>query len=393
MRKYYNPENSNKVIWPHGGYNPIHADCFMQTVLIQGKGFISNPENAFIINVAHSMEDLLNYTYEDAENALHEARMWVQSFFANSKPGELPTNTLFQAFFDVGIELAEINKYNPNVLNNKLQNLRDCCASHGEIDTFGDNFQNGMISELAELWKMGNDWSKRLPMYISNSDYDKKDINGYWGIFSYSNHNPLEYYLRILYGIGVYSFCQGFDDNDKMIPIPSIHASSPKLSRVFEEHPKANEYAEIPESQEIIDFLLEADADISFKLKKQEISKEEYIQDIHYNVISNWFHRRVEAIHGIPDKNEPLFYVSIISLEAFVNIVTTLPDSPSDKTWLQKIYNVLLEAAEHNKADSRGIYQNVATKLEEIREAWGIKDDIKLSGIIDNPEIPADYDY
>jgi hypothetical protein len=388
MRKYYNHENSSKVIWPHEEYNPIHADCFMQSVLISGKGFTSNAENAFINKVAHSMEDLLNYTYEDAENALHESRMWIQSFFANPKPGELPTKKLFQAFFDVGIELAEINKYNPNVLNNKLQNLRDCCASHGEIDTFGDNFQNGMISELAELWKMGNDWSKRLPMYISKSDYDEKNIIGYWGIFSYSNHNPLEDYLRILYAIGTYSFCHGFGDNNEIFPVPSIHASNPKRDRVFEGHPKADK-----ESQEIIDFLLEADLDFSFKLKKQETSKEECIKNISYNVVSNWFHTKVETLHGIPDRNEPRFYASIANLEAFVNIVTTLPDSPSDKTWLQKIYNVLLEAAEHNKADSRGIYQNVATKLEEIREAWGIKDDIKLSGIIDNPEIPADYDY
>jgi len=38
MLKYYNHENSSKVIWPHDGYNPIHADCFMQSVLISGKG-------------------------------------------------------------------------------------------------------------------------------------------------------------------------------------------------------------------------------------------------------------------------------------------------------------------------------------------------------------------
>lgn len=68
MLKYYNHENSSKVIWPHDGYNPIHADCFMQSVLISGKGFTSNAENTFINKVAHSMENLLNYTYEEEDS-------------------------------------------------------------------------------------------------------------------------------------------------------------------------------------------------------------------------------------------------------------------------------------------------------------------------------------
>ena len=126
---------------------------------------------------------------EDIEDAFNVASMWFNSIWLSGEDGDA-----IRTFHAIGVEMAEINKYNPNVLHLKMQLFRDCCAADGEIA----ELEKELLDDLADSWKLDKDWTKRLPRYKAFSEYEEKDIEGVFEFFY-----PLKEYFRLCFGIGI----------------------------------------------------------------------------------------------------------------------------------------------------------------------------------------------
>ncbi|HJM17635.1 MAG TPA: hypothetical protein QGI59_03920 [Candidatus Poseidoniia archaeon] len=52
---------------------------------------------------------------------------------------------------------------------------------------------------------------------------------------------------------------------------------------------------------------------------------------------------------------------------------------------INKLYKILVECAEHNKGDEKGLYKFVIAKLDYIREKGGVTEEVEFSTPVKNP--------
>ena len=223
----YGSSDGTEIAWPHGVYNPLHADVFMLTALgVLGDGRITDEETAIVRKRMTALLERDTISDEDIEDAFNVASMWFNSIWLSGEDGDA-----IRTFHAIGVEMAEINKYNPNVLNLKMQLFRDCCAADGEIS----KIEKVILDDLATSWKIDEDWSKRLVRYKPFSDYTEEDVVGVMSFF-----DPLQDYFRVCFAIGAYSFAEG---------VGNINSHMEHKKRYFRKSP--------PQARKISDFELQ----------------------------------------------------------------------------------------------------------------------------------------
>ena len=356
--KYGKNIEGSTLSWPYGEYEPLHADIFMFTTLsVIGDGILSDEETAVVRQRITSLQGNRGIDDQYINEAFHIASIWFNDVL-NSQGQD----KAIEAFHEIGIEVAKINNYNPNVLNLKMQLFRDCCAADGEIT----EVEKKLLDDLADSWKMSKDWTKRLPRYKAFSDYEEKDIECPLEFF-----NPLSDYFRVCFGIGVYSFAHEGS---------SMHLKDGNVY-MFTGHPDADDDHELPHEKELMLIL------------DDKASDSEYAGDLYGDIRRSWIHNIHSSyiMSSDPDNpddfNENSFMLSVDDLLAGVNIATTSPGKPSDKSLINTVYSLLVECARHNRGSEEGLYENVVLKLQQIKDKWGITEDIKISDkVLPNPE-------
>ena len=141
----------------------------------------------------------VSISQEQIDDAFDKVGLWFNKVLSiKGKEGAI------QIFHTIGAEMAEINNNNPNVLNLKMQLFRDCCAADGEIS----ELEKEILDELADVWNIDKDWTRRLPRYKPHSDCKEKDIEGTYGDEWFDS---LKDYFTVCFAIGAYSFAEAFE--------------------------------------------------------------------------------------------------------------------------------------------------------------------------------------
>ena len=364
QEKYGKDVDGSTLSWPYGEYDALHADIFMFTAIsVIGDGILSDEETAVVRKRIKSLQGNRGIDDQYIDEAFNLASLWF-----NDVMNSQGQDKAIQTFHAIGIEVAETNNYNPNVLNLKMQLFRDCCAADGEIT----EVEKKLLDDLADSWKMSKDWTERLPRYKAFSDYEVEDIEGTFEFF-----NSLKDYFRVCFGIGVYSSAhEGF----------SRHLKDGN-AYMFTGHPDADDDDELPNEKELMLIL------------DDEASDSEYVSELYGDVRHSWIHNVHSSfmMSANPDKpddfNEPHFMASVDDLLAGINIVTTSPGKPSDNSLINTVYKLLVECAMHNRGSEEGLYENLVLKLQHIKDKWNIKEDIELSEkVLPNPEFEFEDD-
>ena len=357
--KYGNAADGSTLAWPYGQYDPLHADIFMFTALsVIGDGILTDEETAVVRKRITSLQQGNRNIDDDYVNeAFHLASLWF-----NDVMNSQGQDKAIQAFHAIGVEVAEINNYNPNVLNLKMQLFRDCCAADGEIA----EREKELLDDLADSWKMTKNWTERLPRYKAHSDYTEEDIEGPLTFF-----NPLSDYFRVCFGIGVYSFAH---EGSSM----HLKDGNPYM---FTGHPDADDDHELPHEKELM------------LLLDDKASDSEYVGELFGDIRRSWIHNVHSSymMSANPDKpddfNEHPFMLTVDDLLAGINVISTSPGNPSDNSLINTVYKLLVECAIHNRGSEDGLYENLVLKLQQIKDKWGITEDIEITDkSLPNPE-------
>ena len=405
----------SKVLgWPYGRYHPLHADIFMFNVIsIVPDGDITEEENAVVNLRTKALLSWGDVSQVQIDDAFDKVGLWFNNVLSTEGKEEA-----IRIFHMIGAEMAEINNNNPNVLNLKMQLFRDCCAADGEIS----ELEKEILDELADAWNINKDWTKRLPRYKAHSDYKEKDIEGTYG----DDWDSLKDYFTVCFAVGAYSFAEAFEGTG----IKNTHIALKNSNNyMFSGHSRA--LKSIPSNckglicvdcdwfvcDNCIKKEKECECPNGHELKNHEPSKEGYgcdacgrgiraflpeeieifqvfdgkSNDFVYlsktcsTAIKNW--KRMTMREGMmeQDMTTPLFLESLTNLFTRINIATTTPDNPSDKKVINKLYKILVECAEHNKGDEKGLYKFVIAKLDYIREKGGVTEEVEFSTPVKNP--------
>ncbi len=401
--------------WPYGRYHPLHADIFMFNVIsIVPDGDITEEENVVVNLRTNALLNRPDISQVQIDDAFDKVGLWFNNVLSNEgKKGAI------QIFHTIGAEMAEINNNNPNVLNLKMQLFRDCCAADGEIS----ELEKEILDELADVWNIDKDWTKRLPRYRSHSDYKEEDIEGTYGDESFEF---LKDYFTVCFAIGAYSFAEAFegagiknthialkkgnnymfsDHSRALKPIPSNCKGLLCVDRewfVCDNCIKKEKELKCPNGHELknhvpgeegygcdvcgrgIRAFLPEEIEI-FHVFDEKSNDFVYVSKICSTAIKNW--KRMTMKEGMmeQDMTTSIFLESVINLLTCINIATTTPDNPSDKEVINRLYKILVECAEHNKGDENGLYKFVIAKLEYIKKKWGVTEEVEFSTPVKNP--------